>query len=446
MSEDYEKKYNELKQEYDQSQLDNDEICKEYESTIKMLTDSIESIKTEKMNLENQLTLLEKDQENLEKEKESLVTRNKDKITDIQNLNKQIEKLKSENKKMKEDKNLVKERIISLEKDNDHYQNQIRQDKALIDDLKDQLEFTLEENITLQTEFELYKQKNEETLIRKEQEIKDYKNDIINKEKIIQRLNDKRNNNLKELKQKLLLPKELIDQYQKKLTNTIFIGNNKDNSEIINPDELNKNNNISNSIVLYDKVVTPLTETNPQYPPKFMEIYRKSLKESDLNNINININKNKDNNETLLKDVNIKDSLLLQNKNSDSSNNNNKDNDNDDPLSRIKTLKDSRVINPALEGIETDEKNNKEENEDEDSTGSDKKCFEDLVICDEKDFNIIPIKKLMNDNKNNRDKKLADNLRNMLVRIQKRKDVLMKNQKNNNLKLAKLGYKLDIKL
>ena len=52
----------------------------------------------------------------------------------------------------------------------------------------------------------------------------------------------------------------------------------------------------------------------------------------------------------------------------------------------------------------------------------------------------------MNENKKNRDKKLADNLRNMLVRIQKRRDVLIKNQKNNNLKLAKLGYKLDIKL
>ena len=438
MSEDYEKKYKDLKQEYDQSQLDNDEICKEYESTIKMLTDSLESIKTEKINLENQISLLEQDQKNLEKEKESLVSRNKEKISDMQNLNKQIEKLKSENKKMKDDKNLVKERIISLEKDNDHYQNQIRQDKALIDDLKDQLEFTLEENITLQTEFELYKQKNEETLIRKEQEIKDYKNDIINKEKIIQRLNDKRNNNLKELKQKLLLPKEIIDQYQRKMTNTIFKGStNKDTLEIMNPDELNKNEKINNSIILYDKMVTPLTETNPQYPPKFMEIYRKSLKEDDLNNLN-----NKDNNETLLKDDNIKESILIPNNNSEI-NNNNKDNDN--PLLRLKTLKDSRVINPALEGIETDEKNNKEENEDDDSV-SDKKCFEDLVICDEKDFNIIPIKKLMNENKNNRDKKLADNLRNMLVRIQKRKDVLMKNQKNNNLKLAKLGYKLDIKL
>ena len=69
-----------------------------------------------------------------------------------------------------------------------------------------------------------------------------------------------------------------------------------------------------------------------------------------------------------------------------------------------------------------------------------------MVICDEKVFNIIPIKKLMNENKKNRDKKLADNLRNMLARIQKRKEVLIKNQKNNNLKLAKLGYKLEIKL
>ena len=79
MSEDYEKKYNDLKQEYDQSKLDNDEICNEYESTIKMLTDSLESIKTEKINLENQISLLEQDQKNFEKEKESLVSRNKEK-------------------------------------------------------------------------------------------------------------------------------------------------------------------------------------------------------------------------------------------------------------------------------------------------------------------------------------------------------------------------------
>ena len=447
MSTDYEKLYNSLKQEYDQALSDNDEICKEYESTIKMLTDSVESFKQEKLNLENQISQLEKEQKQSEKERENLVSKNKDKVSDIQNLNKQIDKLKLELKKIKEEKNLVKDKIIALETDNDHYQNKIRQDEALIEDLNSQLESALEENITLQTEFELYKQHNEETLIRKDQEIKDFQNDITNKEKIIQRLNEKRANNFKELKQKLLLPKEIMKQYQRKLTNSAYEVNEKNHLEKSKFSETIKNDKINNSIVLFDKVITPLTETNPQYPPKFMEMYRKSLREEDLNNIenhteqNNNITTNQEtlkNSENLLKDVNINDSLLIKNKNSE-----NVIEDKNNPILKVSTLKEGSIINGDLE---MDDKNNKEENEEEDSTASDKKCFEDLVICDEKDFNIIPIKKLMNENKKNRDKKLADNLRNMLVRIQKRKDVLMKNQKNNNLKLAKLGYKLDIKL
>jgi len=449
MSKDYEKLYNDLKKEHEQSVLDNDEICKEYESTIKMLTDSIESFKTEKTNLENKLSLLEKEQKKFEKEKESLLSKNKDKICDIQNLNKQIDKLKTELKKIKEDKNIVKDKIIALETDNDHYQNKLRQDEALIEDLNSQLESALEENITLQTEFELYKQHNEEALIRKDQEIKDFQNDIVNKEKIIQRLNDKRANNIKELKQKLLMPQEILKQYQRKLTNTMY----KEDKEKIKLNEGLKNDKISSTII-FDKVVTPLTETNPQYPPKFMEIYRKSIREDELDNIDNQSDKNKFNNnitatnqdtiknsQSLLKDANVNDSFLLKKHSSD-----NIMNDNNNPLLKTKTLKEDSIVNGDLEGMDMDEKNNKEENEEEDSTASDKKCFEDLVICDEKDFHIIPIKKLMNENKKNRDKKLADNLRNMLVRIQKRKDVLIKNQKNNNLKLAKLGYKLDIKL
>ena len=449
MSNDYEKLYNDLKKEHEQSVLDNDEICKEYESTIKMLTDSIESFKTEKTNLENKLSLLEKEQKKFEKEKESLLSKNKDKISDIQNLNKQIDKLKTELKKIKEDKNIVKDKIIALETDNDHYQNKLRQDEALIEDLNSQLESALEENITLQTEFELYKQHNEEALIRKDQEIKDFQNDIVNKEKIIQRLNDKRANNIKELKQKLLMPQEILKQYQRKLTNTIY----KEDKEKIKLNEGLKNDKISSTII-FDKVVTPLTETNPQYPPKFMEIYRKSIREDELDNIDNQSDKNKFNNnitatnqdtiknsQSLLKDANVNDSFLLKKNSSD-----NIINDNNNPLLKTKTLKEDSIVNGDLEGMDMDEKNNKEENEEEDSTASDKKCFEDLVICDEKDFHIIPIKKLMNENKKNRDKKLADNLRNMLVRIQKRKDVLIKNQKNINLKLAKLGYKLDIKL
>ena len=47
----YESLYNNLKAEYDQSKKDNDELFKEYESTIQLLTDSVESFKKEKKNL-----------------------------------------------------------------------------------------------------------------------------------------------------------------------------------------------------------------------------------------------------------------------------------------------------------------------------------------------------------------------------------------------------------
>ena len=410
MSIDYEKEYNSLKEEFEQSKIDNDEICKEYESTIDIMTEANKK--------------LEENISKLEKEKENLISKNKDKISDIQDLNKQIEKLKTENKKIKEEKNITKEKIITLENDNDHYQNQIRQNEALIEDLNNQYESVLEENITLQTEFESYKQQTEECLIRKDEEIKDYKNDIVNKEKIIQRLNDKKN--MRELKQKLMIPSDIIDQYQRKLTSTMYQGNMKNNLEKIKSNDISKEQ-INNSVAYFDQLVTPMNDTNTKYPSKFMEIYRKSLREdknmNDINNIDLN------------KNVNIDKELTLKQKSSDK-----EIDDNDNPLLKIKTLKDSVIIGDFGD-IDNIEKNNKEENEDEeDSTVSDKKCFEDLVICDERDFNIIPIKKLMNESQKNKDKKIADNLRNMLIRIQKRKEILSKNLKMNNMRLEKLGF------
>ena len=65
-----------------------------------------------------------------------------------------------------------------------------------------------------------------------------------------------------------------------------------------------------------------------------------------------------------------------------------------------------------------------------------------MVICDEKDFNIIPIKKLMNESKKIKNQKLVDNLKTMLARIQKRKEILIKHQKDNNRKLEKMGFKV----
>ena len=196
MSQNFEELYNKLKEEFESSKKDNDEICKEYESTIEMLTESVENFRKEKETLQQKLSKLESEQKKFNKEKESLMNKNKDKIADIQSLNKQNDRLTNEIKRLKEEKSLFDSKIVTLENDNEHYQNKIREYEALAEDLENQLESALEENITLQTEYETFKQNTGDQLIRKDDEIRDIKNDLMNKDKYIQRLKKSGNNAL----------------------------------------------------------------------------------------------------------------------------------------------------------------------------------------------------------------------------------------------------------
>ena len=196
MSENYEELYKKLKEESDANNKNNEEICKEYESTIEMLTESAESFKKQKESLEQKLLKYEKDIKSITKEKESLLNKNKEKISDIQNLNKQNDRLSNEVKKLKEEKALFDSKIVSLENSNEHLNKKIREYEVFTQDLENQLESALEENITLQTEFETFKQTAGEQLIRKDDEIRDIKNDLLNKDKFIQRLQSRINSGI----------------------------------------------------------------------------------------------------------------------------------------------------------------------------------------------------------------------------------------------------------
>ena len=127
-----------------------------------MLSDSIKEIKKEKEILLQKLSKQEQEQKNLKKEKDSLMNKNKDKIIDIQNLHKQNDRLSEEIQILKVEKNLFDSKIVSLENLIEHLQNKIREFEVLSDDLENQLESALEENITLQTEYETFKQKSGE--------------------------------------------------------------------------------------------------------------------------------------------------------------------------------------------------------------------------------------------------------------------------------------------
>ena len=303
MSQNFEELYNNLKQEYELSKKDNDEICKEYESTIEILSDSVESMKKEKANLEQKLSKYELESKTFKKEKESLLNKNKDKISDIQNLNKQNDKLTNEVKKLKEDKALFDSKIVSLENDNEHLNNKIREYEVLTEDLENQLESALEENITLQTEFETYKQTTGEQLIRKDDEIRDIKNDLLNKDKFIQRLQTRANNGL--------LVKNIQKNFMESKLNerrrlTLFPGISGEDNDLMkfqknfnikgNKNNLNyetekiKNNTINNNINKINSLNANNMARNSVFMSGFGSLSRLMNKKEELNKKN-NFNK-----------------------------------------------------------------------------------------------------------------------------------------------------------
>ena len=316
MSQNFEELYTKLKEEFELSKKDNDEICKEYESTIEMLTESVESFKKEKISLEQKLSKYEIDFKNIKKEKESLSSKNKDKISDIQNLTKQNDRLTNEVKRLKEEKALFDSKIVSLENDNEHCQNKIREYEALAEDLEKQLESALEENITLQTEFETYKQTTGEQLIRKEDEIRDIKNDLLNKDKFIKRFKAREKfGNIMER-----IHKDIVDNKTKeKRRFTVFQGltkeendlmklqkNNKGNLFYNSSSENIKNNNNSNNNKI-NSLQTDNKSRNSMFMSGFGSLSRLNNKKEELNK---NVNKNSNNSQK--KENNYNNNKILQ--------------------------------------------------------------------------------------------------------------------------------------
>jgi hypothetical protein len=419
-SQDFQKLYNSLKDEYNQALSDNNEICKEYESTIELLQETLTKSNAEK---------------------EKLQVKNKEKLLDIQDLTKLNDKLKEDIKKIKDEKKLKETKIVFLENDNEHYQSKIRQYEAIIDDLNSQLESTLEENITLQTEFEIYKQTTNEELMRKDEELQDCKSDIINKEKIIQHLNTKKM--MATIEEKMKMNQNSLQKYQRKYSEKSFEINKKKGLKInssmtnVNDNKTNNEEDLQNRTTIEDNktdtkekhddyLVTPILNFKAVLPGKFQEIYKKSIK--NVLKYTTPIRTKTVNNNEYINDFN-------------SHNNNNKE----------KTMKKTTLFNfDSQESSTTQPKVNDNEKERElkliehdDSSSSfsvDKKIFEDLVISNEKVFSLCSAKSL--GDKLMKNKKIRENLQKLLTLTQQKRNNLISRQKNINNRLYKVGYKI----
>lgn len=416
---DFKSRYISLKAEYDQALLDNDEICKEYESTIELLKNALKKTNAEKEKLQN---------------------KNKEKLLDIQDLTKMNDKLKEDIKKVKDEKKFIESKIVFLETDNDQYQNKLRQYEAIIDDLNLHLESALEENITNQTEFEMYKQTTSEELMRKEEELQDCKSDIMNKEKIIHQLNTKKI--MRELEEKMKMNQKSLNKIQRKYSDTIY---DKDKEKEKNDLDLQNNSSVkkidlfkSTGVNYHNKteaksnneaLITPLLNSKVLLPGKFQEIYRKSIR----NTMQLltprryeNVEKNNNNSEN--------------NKNNHAINIDKKNS---------KFNADSQASSSTQPKINDNEKEKEEDNIikdeiDQDASSlfsSEKKIFEDLVICNEKIFSINSFKSLLNDNLM-KNKKLKENLQKLLILTQQKKNNLKTRRINIKERLNKIGYKI----
>ena len=423
MSENYEELYKKLKEESDANNKNNEEICKEYESTIEMLTESAESFKKQKESLEQKLLKYEKDIKSITKEKESLLNKNKEKISDIQNLNKQNDRLSNEVKKLKEEKALFDSKIVSLENSNEHLNKKIREYEVFTQDLENQLESALEENITLQTEFETFKQTAGEQLIRKDDEIRDIKNDLLNKDKFIQRLQTKANNTalLKNLQKNF---NENVTQLKRRYT--LFPGTKGEEDDL---SKLQKDLNNENS--------------NPFLDSNFERSRSRTISDKDVENSNKKDNKERNSVFTsgfgsLSKLKNKKEELSKSQNNSKNIKKNEnkysykkKENKNQ-KKSLFSSKNNKNALSPQIDEIsEASEKEERKESKEI-------KIKTSLEVIRENQFEYINISDKNNNKEVENNTVIIEDLQKMLDRIRKRKEKLVNTKKANKERMKKL--------
>ena len=169
---------NQIINEYADYRIECDEICKEYEETIQLLTDSVEKYKLEITKLNSEKEKMKADQEKLNKDLEKSREKNKEKLKDIEILNNKLDQLQSQFKSSNKNQTTLKSKVVTLETDNDHYLNKIHQYEEEVSDLKNNLENTFESLITTQNDFEEYKNKKEEEIERLKLKLQEEKGNV----------------------------------------------------------------------------------------------------------------------------------------------------------------------------------------------------------------------------------------------------------------------------
>lgn len=170
--------YKKLKEDFDEQNT----IYEEY----------IASLESSKKELETKLTQSTKDSDNYKKEASKLRTALADRNKDNDYLEKELEREQEKCKSIQDKLTKTESKKVDIELENTDLNNKIRELECWGDELKQKLEAALEENIILHTEYEDFKQECDEKIQRIQEELEDNKNEVLCKEKMIEKLTNHR--------------------------------------------------------------------------------------------------------------------------------------------------------------------------------------------------------------------------------------------------------------
>jgi hypothetical protein len=423
--------YKKLKDDYDEYK----KVAKEYEDELEETNKDYENRNAELLSanqkLINEISKIKEDylqfkEKNIEKSKE------------IEYLETQIDKLKTCIENMKGERAINDRKIIILENENNDYLNKARELECWSEELKQKLDAALEENIILHNENEIYKAESEEAYQRLQEEFEEAKNEITSKEKIINRMTMHRDFLLK----------------------TAYNAQDDFNHKIINSNSLKslKNSNSGANITNMPSVPNKMISL----PDRFIQTYSKSFHNKEFN---VNNDKDESCNLDLKDDIteNEYENIIAERKQTISS---------EVPVDYSKSKKISvtgleKFLNKELKGsiLTSTDNNDKIENLEDDeerefikqridleikSILDNRKNFMlntltqenfsfDLVVSNKtKETSAINENSSAVINKN----KLVENIDLMLARIQARKEKVMDQKRNLQMKYEKVGLKI----
>ena len=358
----------------------------------------------------------------------------------VNELNSRNELLTKEINELNQNKTITDDTVLTLKNDQNMYMSKIKEYENELNECKNKLKCALEENLSIQSDFDNYKLMTDEQLQRKEQELNDAKQEIDIKEKLIMELN-KGKKDTEENEEENNITQTLLEQYNANMRKQRIKCNS------------NRMFRTFSTGSLINNILTPVVNSGLKIPEKYMDIYKNSCNEGQLS---------QEDKQKLSERINKETEKIKEEENENEENEIKKDKEEEHNIhktfSELELIQgdsfcfhshfnaNKSVLLPHKKSSSTNIKNNNKQNL------SNRNIQNTTNNTGNAEINgtLNKLNNTFNDETSNiinkvqktNNKKISENLKEMLSRIQQRKNELLEYKKSVNDKLEKMGIKI----